>query len=111
MSGKKANGGSRKAAASFSAVLLGLALMLGLLYALGLPEPLAQVKTLLLSGFSSPEAISRLLVNWAMLTLSGLSVSLCWKSGLLNVGVPGQFIAGTMLSRTGALLFSFPWWA
>ena len=96
---------------SWAAILLGLALSAGMLFLFRVPQPLHSLKALMLSGFSSPNQAARLILSWALLLLTGLSAALCGKAGVMNLGVPGQWIAGAMATLTGAVLLGAPWWA
>ena len=53
-------------------------------------------------GFN-PQSIGNMLFRATPLILTGLSVSVAFKTGLFNIGAPGQYLMGTMATLTIAL--------
>ena len=55
-------------------------------------------------GFN-PQSIGNMLFRATPLILTGLSVSVAFKTGLFNIGAPGQYLMGTMVTLAVALGF------
>ncbi len=53
-------------------------------------------------GFN-PQSIGNMLFRATPLILTGLSVSVAFKTGLFNIGAPGQYLMGTMVTLAVAL--------
>ena len=53
-------------------------------------------------GFN-PQSIGNMLFRATPLILTGLSVSVAFKTGLFNIGAPGQYLMGTMATLAIAL--------
>jgi len=53
-------------------------------------------------GFN-PQSIGNMLFRATPLILTGLSVSVAFKTGLFNIGAPGQYLMGTMVTLAIAL--------
>lgn len=51
-------------------------------------------------------------VLWKMtpLLMTGLSVGFAYKTGLFNIGAPGQFLMGTTFALIAALVLKWPWY-
>ena len=50
------------------------------------------------------------LVKMAPLLMCSLSVLFCYKVGLFNIGVAGQYVVGACISIYAALAWGLPWW-
>lgn len=57
-------------------------------------------------GFN-PQSIGNMLFRATPLILTGLSVSVAFKTGLFNIGAPGQYLMGTMATLAIALGIPF----
>ena len=66
--------------------------------------------SLLTSGVSSSQRFGKVLYGAAPLILVGLSVGFAFKTGLFNIGAPGQYLMGVFFALIGALVFNLPWW-
>ena len=53
-------------------------------------------------GFN-PASIGNMLFRATPLIMTGLSVAMAYKTGLFNIGAPGQYLMGTLVSLTVAL--------
>lgn len=53
-------------------------------------------------GFN-PTNIGNMLFRAAPLIMTGLSVGMAYKTGLFNIGAPGQYLIGTLVSLSIAL--------
>ena len=102
---------ARRFAFAVGAVGISILCSAALLCGVAPDRTLAGMKTLLFSGFSSPESVNRIFLYWPLLIFTGLSAGVGRKAGFLNTGAPGQFTIGALLALTGAMLFSLPWWA
>lgn len=47
----------------------------------------------------------------APLIMTGLSVAFAFKTGLFNIGAPGQYTVGAYLALYCAIVLKMPWWA
>lgn len=102
---------ARRFAFAVGAVGISILCSAALLCGVAPDRTLAGMKTLLFSGFSSPESVNRIFLYWPLLIFTGLSAGVGRKAGFLNTGAPGQFTIGALLALTGAMLFSLPWCA
>ena len=128
MKGKRQHGffwssGARSVAASLLSVAIGLAagalviLAVGLGNAsLGLKEAWNGIRLVVAGVFSTGKdatgaltfgyngaALGNMLFRATPIILTGLSVALAYKTGLFNIGAPGQYLAGTAASLYVAL--------
>ena len=59
---------------------------------------------ILKGGFhDAPYGVGKELANAAPLIMTGLSVAVAFKTGLFNIGAPGQYLMGTLVSLSVAL--------
>lgn len=94
-------------------VLLGFVVMIGIALAskgeISIRDAFRGLKTLLCGPFSSGSKIAAMtnfgdmIFYAAPLIMTGLSVAIAFKTGLFNIGAPGQFLMGTAGSLTVAL--------
>lgn len=76
-----------------------VALLLGaLIMALGGSDPIEAYKLMLQGSIGSGFALSETVVKTASLCLAGLSYAFAYRSGLMNIGIEGQMVAGAILS-------------
>lgn len=59
-------------------------------------------------SLGSPSKISYTLTKSVPLVLTGLSASVAFASGPINLGQPGQFLIGALLATIGGLYFDMP---
>ena len=77
----------------FTAVLVGSVLIL-----LNGRDPITAFEGLFEGAFLEPRGLLATFRNMTPLLLSGLAVAFAFKSGLLNIGVQGQLIAGSVVA-------------
>ena len=74
------------------------------------------IKTILLNFMDRANGVARLralgntLAKTAPLLMCALSVCFCYKVGLFNIGVAGQYVAGAGISLYAALVWNLPWY-
>ncbi len=118
--------GTKTVIASLISILIGLVvgslliLVMGLLSSnLGLASAWEGIRLIFFGLFSTgrdaagaltwgvnPQSIGNMLFRATPLILTGLSVSVAFKTGLFNIGAPGQYLMGTM--ATLAIALSIP---
>lgn len=112
MENKKGKLGSRLAgseaflsvAASLICIVIGLLLGLVVLAIINAEHAFGDgLLVILRSGFKSPRNMGTVLANAAPLIMTGLSVGFAFKTGLFNIGAPGQYLMGTMVTLMLAL--------
>ncbi len=81
---------------SFSAILIGLLFGLLILFISHPSQALPGFMTILLGGFTGgAKGLGDVLYFATPLILTGLSVGFSFKTGLFNIGAPGQFVLGS----------------
>ncbi|MDE6260272.1 MAG: ABC transporter permease [Oscillospiraceae bacterium] len=115
--------GTRTVLASLISIVIGLAvgsvlvLVVGLFSSnLGLASAWEGIRLIFLGLFSTgrdqvgvltwgfnPRSVGNMLFRATPLILTGLSVSVAFKTGLFNIGAPGQYLMGTMTTLAIAL--------
>jgi simple sugar transport system permease protein len=89
------SGAFTKAAASVLAIIIGLAFGMIILLVSNSSQALAGFGIILKGGFSTgAKGMGQVLYFATPLILTGLSVGFAFKTGLFNIGAPGQFIMG-----------------
>ena len=87
---------------------LAIALLLGCLIIIGYGEsPLAVYGSILRFSFGSAEGIGYVLANATPLIFSALAVAVCFKAGMFNIGVEGQYIVGMVVGAWAAVTLDF----
>ena len=87
---------------SIVAILFGFLVGSILLIASG-QNPIQCFIALFKGGLSSKERIFNTFSNAIPLVFTGLSVTFAYKTGLFNIGAPGQYLIGTLVSLSIAL--------
>ncbi len=114
--------GTKKLLASLISIFIGLLVGAVVIIAVGLAKPNIGIKgvwdgvRLIFAGILStgreagalswgynPQALGNMLFRATPLILTGLSVALANKTGLFNIGAPGQYLMGTMATLMIAL--------
>ncbi|MEP6477295.1 MAG: ABC transporter permease [Actinomycetota bacterium] len=87
---------------------LAIALLLGCLIILGYGEsPIVVYSSILRFSFGSAEGIGYVLANATPLVFSALAVAVCFKAGMFNIGVEGQYIVGMVVGAWAAVTLGF----
>ncbi len=89
---------SLRALLSIGAALLLAGLVIGMLGY----SPFAALSALLSGGLGGPAAWTSTLLKTTPLLLTGLTVSLCFRCGVWNIGAEGQFYLGALLATAVA---------
>ena len=96
--------------ASLLSILIGLLLGYLLLVILN-PEASAKgMAAMLGTGIASLDKFGKVLYQAAPLMMCGLSVGFAFKTGLFNIGAPGQYTMGTFFALVCAIQFQLPWY-
>ena len=85
--------------------------MLGfiLLVVLNPGASLEGMKAMMTTGFASMDKLGKVLYQAAPLMMCGLSVGFAFKTGLFNIGAPGQYTMGSFFALLCAIQFQLPW--
>ena len=85
-----------------------IAIGIGALIILGYDEsPLAVYGSVLRFSFGSMDGFARMLVLATPLIFSALAVSVCYKAGMFNIGVEGQYLVAMAVASIAAIHFGF----
>ena len=71
-------------------------------------NPLEAYGAMFAGMFRKPKYVSQIVINAVPIILTGLSVSFAYKSGLFNIGAPGQMLIGGLLANVLALTAGLP---
>jgi general nucleoside transport system permease protein len=86
---------------------LGIAALLGAVIIVAYGEnPIAVYGAILKGSFGDENGFGYVLANAGPLIFSALAVSVCFKGGMFNIGVEGQFIVGMASASFAALTFT-----
>lgn len=96
--------------ASISTIIIGLLFGYALLFALNAPNANTGMVAMLTNGFTSSNSFAKVLYQAAPLMMCGLSVGFAFKTGLFNIGAPGQYTMGAFVAILLATQFQMPWW-
>jgi len=93
---------------SICAIISGLIVGLIIMLFTNPSEAFSAFFTILTGGFQEGfVSISRMLYDAAPLILTGLSVGFSFKTGLFNIGAPGQLIMGAIVAIIAGVHFTF----
>ena len=93
---------------SIIAVIVGLLFGTIIIYIANPTNAYRGIMTLLYGGFrNGNRGIGQMLFNATPIILTGLSVGFAFKTGLFNIGGPGQFVMGTFAALYVALEWTF----
>ncbi len=100
--------GVSKAAASIMAIFIGLFMGFLVLLISNPDEAGAGFRIILSGGFSTgAKGMGQVLYFATPLILTGLSVGFAFKTGLFNIGTPGQFIMGAFVATYVGVTWTF----
>ncbi len=89
-------------------VAAAIALGIGSLIIIGYHDsPIAVYSAVVKFSFGSLDGFSRMLVIAVPLIFSALAVSVCYKAGMFNIGVEGQYYVGMITASIAAVHFGF----
>jgi ABC-type uncharacterized transport system permease subunit len=97
-------------ASSLSAIIVGLLFGLVILLISNPSQAFAGFKTILFGGFTGGlKGVGQVLYFATPIIMTGLSVGFAFKTGLFNIGTPGQFIVGAYAAvLVGVKMSSLP---
>ena len=96
--------------ASLISILIGLILGLILLFIFDSDRAMVGFEALAGTGVSTPEKFAKVLYQATPLILAGLSVAFAFKTGLFNIGAPGQYTIGAFCALFAAIVLGTPWY-
>lgn len=96
--------------ASLVSILVGLLLGLILLFVFDSSRALVGFEALVTTGISTTDKLAKVLYQAAPLILTGLSVVFAFKTGLFNIGAPGQYTIGMFCALFAAIVLGTPWY-
>ena len=91
--------------ASLLSIVIGLVLGFILLVVLNPGASLEGMKAMMTTGFASMDKLGKVLYQAAPLMMCGLSVGFAFKTGLFNIGAPGQYTMGSFFALLCAIQF------
>jgi general nucleoside transport system permease protein len=84
------------------------ALLMGSLIILGYREsPITVYRTILRFAFQDANSLGYVLQIATPLIFSALAIAVCFKGGLFNIGVEGQYLVGMLTASWAAIAFDF----
>ena len=86
------------------AIAIGVGSLIILLYG---ENPLTVYSAMLSFAFKDVTSVGTILSIATPLIFAALAVSVCFKAGLFNIGVEGQFLVGMVTASWAALTFDF----
>lgn len=93
---------------SFTAIIIGLLFGFVILLVSNPSQALAGFRTILMGGLTGgAKGIGDTLYFATPIILTGLSVGFAFKTGLFNIGAPGQFVVGSFFAVYVSLAFPF----
>ncbi|MEG2015206.1 MAG: ABC transporter permease, partial [Clostridia bacterium] len=104
--------GTKSIIASLISILCGI--LIGFIVMLAInpkAAPFGLVKILFGTFVGGTSSIGDTLYYATPLIMTGLSVGFAFKTGLFNIGAPGQYIFGSFCAIFCALTWQWPWWA
>lgn len=99
--------GKNQSLKSILAVALGLLAGAILMIAMGF-NPVSGYENLFKGGLMNIKRIGDTIATATPLVLTGLSVAFAFKTGLFNIGTPGQMLAGGFITTAIGLTFNLP---
>lgn len=110
-SGSKGMQGLISCFASLLSIAIGLLVGLVVLFLLNAPYATVGFSRILTTGVASVEKLAKVLYQAAPLMLCGLSVGFAFKTGLFNIGAPGQYTIGAFCALAAGIQLQLPWYA
>lgn len=105
-----ASDGSVSIMGTIISIIMGLVLGFILLLAFNAPFAIEGITKILTTGFETPGDTAKLLYTATPLVFVGLSVGFASKTGLFNIGAPGQYTVGACLGLIACVQFQLPWY-
>ena len=94
---------------SVIAILVGLLLGMVVLFLVNPDQAWGCFVSMLTAGFSSSAKFAKVLYQAAPLVMTGLAIGFAFKTGLFNIGAPGQYLMGAFAALVCAICFQLPW--
>ncbi|HPG92436.1 MAG TPA: ABC transporter permease [Clostridia bacterium] len=97
--------------ASLTSILIGVLFGFILLLVLNPAHALGGLGAMLATGLSNPVSFANVLYSSTPLIMTGLAVGFAFRTGLFDIGAPGQYLMGAFFALYGAIILNLPWWA
>ncbi len=94
---------------SVIAILIGLLLGMVVLFLVNPDQAWGCFLSMLTAGVSSSAKFAKVLYQAAPLVMTGLAIGFAFKTGLFNIGAPGQYLMGAFAALICAICFQLPW--
>ena len=94
---------------SVIAILIGLLLGMVVLFLVNPDQSWGCFLSMLTAGVSSSAKFAKVLYQAAPLVMTGLAIGFAFKTGLFNIGAPGQYLMGAFAALICAICFQLPW--
>lgn len=94
---------------SVIAILVGLLLGMVVLFLVNPDQAWGCFLSMLTAGVSSSAKFAKVLYQAAPLVMTGLAIGFAFKTGLFNIGAPGQYLMGAFAALICAICFQLPW--
>ena len=94
---------------SVIAILVGLLLGMVVLFLVNPDQAWGCFLSMLTAGVSSSAKFAKVLYQAAPLVMTGLAIGFAFKTGLFNIGAPGQYLMGAFAALVCAICFQLPW--
>lgn len=94
---------------SVISILIGLLFGLIVLFLVNTEKAWECFIAMLTAGFSDPAKLAKVLYQAAPIVMTGLSVGFAFKTGLFNIGAPGQYLMGAFAALVCAIQFEMHW--
>lgn len=91
-------------------IIMGLILGFILLLVFNTPFAMEGMRKILTTAFSSLGDMAKFLYEATPLIFVGLSVGFAFKTGLFNIGAPGQYTIGAAFGLIACVQFQLPWY-
>jgi len=95
---------------SLTSILIGVLFGFVLLLILNPGHALGGLGAMLTTGLSNPVSFANVLYSSTPLIMTGLAVGFAFRTGLFDIGAPGQYLMGAFFALYGAIILSLPWW-
>jgi len=95
---------------SIFTIILGLLAGFVLLIVVNPSNALSAFLQLFIGGFYNANSVATFIYSAAPILMTGLSIAFAFKTGLFNIGTPGQFAAGAFMALIGAIVWNCPWY-
>lgn len=104
------NAAFQSIASSIISIVVGLVIGFIILLVLNPSNAMYGFSRLLTAGLKDTSRIGKVLYSAAPLLMTGLAVAFAFKTGLFNIGAPGQYLMGAFVALFCAIVLKLPWY-